>query len=281
MYSAGDQSPVFTVGGLSFGIMICNDWNFPALATDMVARGARAIFVPSNNSLPADRADVVAVSRAVDIARARDNGVMIVRADVAGRTADPVVRLVRHCRCARNGSRAGAALREDILVADVDRVAKARSYAALRPCARRRRPVSRDGRRGGSVRPRSRCRRYRGEHRRFLRRDQRRRADRARRERCDQRGCVRQRPLRANDFGGSLDETALLRASAGNDRAGSILLRAAVHSRSRLPWRATASNTSDQAMLSAGAAHTVNATRPPGLSTRLHSASAASGRGTW
>ena len=90
MYSAGDQSPVFTFGPLSFGIMICNDSNYPELATDMVARGARAIFLPSNNSLPPERANVVALSRAVDIARARDNEVMIVRADVAGRAADRV-----------------------------------------------------------------------------------------------------------------------------------------------------------------------------------------------
>jgi 5-aminopentanamidase len=90
VYSAGDQSPVFTVGALSFGIMICNDSNYPALATDMAARGASVIFVPSNNSLPPERADVVALTRAVDIARARDNAVMIVRADVAGRMVDRV-----------------------------------------------------------------------------------------------------------------------------------------------------------------------------------------------
>ena len=49
----------------------------------------------------------------------------------------------------------------------------------------------------------------------------------------------------------------------------------------RLPCRATASNTSDQAIMTSGVAHTVKATRPPGFSTRLHSASAACGRGTW
>jgi 5-aminopentanamidase len=86
VYSAGDQSPVFTVGHLSFGIMICNDSNYSELATDMVARGANAIFLPSNNSLPPQWATVVALSRAVDIALAKNNGVMIVRADVAGQT---------------------------------------------------------------------------------------------------------------------------------------------------------------------------------------------------
>ena len=121
VYGAGDQSPVFTVGDLPFGIMICNDLNFPELAADMAARGARAIFVPSNNSLPADRADVVAASRAVDIAWARDNGLTIVRADVAGRTADRRSFGSSAIVDARGTAlAAGAALREDILVADVE-----------------------------------------------------------------------------------------------------------------------------------------------------------------
>jgi 5-aminopentanamidase len=115
VYSAGDRSPVFTAGPLSFGIMICNDSNYPELATDMVARGATAIFVPSNNSLPPEKADVAARSRAVDIARARDNDVMIVRADVAGRTADRVSfgssAVVDACGTLL---RAGEPLREDI-----------------------------------------------------------------------------------------------------------------------------------------------------------------------
>ena len=120
VYSAGDQSPVFTVGPLSFGIMICNDSNYPELATDMVARGAMAIFLPSNNSLPPERANVVALSRAVDVARARDNEVMIVRADVAGRTADRVSFGSSAIVDARGTVlRAGVALSEDILVAEV------------------------------------------------------------------------------------------------------------------------------------------------------------------
>lgn len=90
VYRAGDQSPVFTLGELRFGIMICNDSNFPALGTDMVDRGARVLFVPSNNALPVDRADVAAVTREVDISHARRNRVTVVRADVAGRTEDRI-----------------------------------------------------------------------------------------------------------------------------------------------------------------------------------------------
>lgn len=67
--------PVFTVGGLTFGILICNDWNFPELARSMTSRGAAALFVPSNNGLPPEKADVVVETRNVDIARATENRV--------------------------------------------------------------------------------------------------------------------------------------------------------------------------------------------------------------
>jgi predicted amidohydrolase len=100
--------------------MICNDSNYPELAADMVARGARAIFLPSNNGLPPERADVVALSRAVDIARARDNKVTIVRADVAGRTAGRVSfgsSAIVDARGTVLG--AGKALSEDFLIAQI------------------------------------------------------------------------------------------------------------------------------------------------------------------
>jgi 5-aminopentanamidase len=120
VYSAGDQSPLFTVAPLSFGIMICNDSNYPEIAADMVARGAGVIFVPCNNSLPPARADVVALTRAVDITRASDNKVMIVRADVAGRTENRLSIGSSAIIDARGTVlRAGQALREDILVAEV------------------------------------------------------------------------------------------------------------------------------------------------------------------
>lgn len=121
IYNPGDRSPVFNLGGLSFGVMICNDTNYPELAAEMAAQGARAIFVPSNNALRPERADVVAMTREVDVARARDNGVMIVRADVAGRTADRVSFGSSVIVDARGTIvRAGALLSEDMLVAEFD-----------------------------------------------------------------------------------------------------------------------------------------------------------------
>jgi len=93
-------------------------FQYPEHAIDMTARGAMAIFVPSNNGL--ESANVVALTRAADIARAKDNEVTIVRADVAGRTADRVSFGSSAIVDARGTVlRVGEALSEDILVAEV------------------------------------------------------------------------------------------------------------------------------------------------------------------
>ncbi|MEO7689202.1 MAG: carbon-nitrogen hydrolase family protein [Sphingomonas sp.] len=90
VYTPGEETPVFTIDGLTFGIMICNDTNHPELARALVARGAQALFVPSNNALSPEKADVVSATHAVDIDCAREHRVPVVRADVAGRSADRV-----------------------------------------------------------------------------------------------------------------------------------------------------------------------------------------------
>ena len=56
VYEAGCKVPVFQVGGLTFGILICNDSNYCELARLMAAHGATALFVPTNNGLPPARA---------------------------------------------------------------------------------------------------------------------------------------------------------------------------------------------------------------------------------
>jgi predicted amidohydrolase len=88
VYEAGDELPVFTVGGLTFGIIICLDSNYYEPARIMAARGAAALFVPTNNGLPPAKAgpELVAEARNVDIARAIENSVSVIRADMAGRT---------------------------------------------------------------------------------------------------------------------------------------------------------------------------------------------------
>ena len=92
VYEPGDRTPVFTIGGLTFGIIICNDSNFCEPARIMAAKGAAALFVPTNNGLPRDRAhaELVSQARKVDIARAIDNSVSVIRADVSGSAGDLV-----------------------------------------------------------------------------------------------------------------------------------------------------------------------------------------------
>ena len=52
IYTAGDETPVFRVSGLTFGIVICNDSNYPEPARIMALQGASVLFVPTNNALP-------------------------------------------------------------------------------------------------------------------------------------------------------------------------------------------------------------------------------------
>src|SRR3984893_12166516 len=82
--------PVFQIDGLTSGIMICNDSNYPEPARMMAEKGATALFIPTNNGLPPEKADVAAHARKVDIALEIEPGASIIRADVAGR-ADGMV----------------------------------------------------------------------------------------------------------------------------------------------------------------------------------------------
>jgi predicted amidohydrolase len=87
VYDAGVDAPVFTAGGLTFGVVICRDSNYEEPALTMVQRGARCLFIPTNNALPPEKggSDVIEDARRADIARAIENQVWVVRADVAGR----------------------------------------------------------------------------------------------------------------------------------------------------------------------------------------------------
>jgi predicted amidohydrolase len=120
VYQGGEESPVFTVGGLTFGILICNDSNFPQLARTMGAQRATVLFVPTNNGLPPEKADVVDDTRRVDVALARENGVWVVRADVAG-CADGLFSYGSSAIVAPDGEvlRTAQPLAEDLLVAEI------------------------------------------------------------------------------------------------------------------------------------------------------------------
>jgi predicted amidohydrolase len=92
VYDAGQAMPVFQVGALTFGIVICNDSNYSEPAQHMAAQGAAVLFIPSNNGLPHGRAgeELISWARRVDIARAVENSLWVIRADVAGRTDELV-----------------------------------------------------------------------------------------------------------------------------------------------------------------------------------------------
>jgi predicted amidohydrolase len=122
VYTAGSQTPIFRAGDLTFGIVICNDSNYVEPARLMAARGATALFVPTNNGLPPARAstELVADARNVDIARAVENSIWVIRADVAGRT-DVLVSFGSSGIVDPHGTviRSAHELTEDLVVADI------------------------------------------------------------------------------------------------------------------------------------------------------------------
>lgn len=90
IYVPGRDVPVFTVGGLTFGIVICRDSTFAEPARMMASHGAVALFVPTNNGLPPAKGgkELVADARRCDVGLATANDVTVIRADVAGRAGD-------------------------------------------------------------------------------------------------------------------------------------------------------------------------------------------------
>jgi predicted amidohydrolase len=90
-YSAGDQLPVFTRGTTKFGIVICNDANYLEPARVLAAQGAALLFMPLNNALRQDIADAWRTrTRSNLIARAVENNLAVIAADVAGRESDRI-----------------------------------------------------------------------------------------------------------------------------------------------------------------------------------------------
>ena len=92
IYAAGTELPVFRRDDLTFGIVICNDSNYGEPARVMAGKGASVLFIPSNNQLPLGRTidGLTDEARTCDVARATENGMWVVRADVAGRTVSHV-----------------------------------------------------------------------------------------------------------------------------------------------------------------------------------------------
>ena len=123
VYSAGHGVRVFRIRQFTFGIAICNDSSHPELARLMAEQGATVLFVPTNNGLPANRngAELAAKARECDLTNAVENGMWVVRADVAGHAGglissgsseivNPEGIVIRSAR----------PMTEDLVIADVD-----------------------------------------------------------------------------------------------------------------------------------------------------------------
>jgi 5-aminopentanamidase len=123
VYRAGVEAPVFTVGGVTFGVLLCRDSLFAEPARLMLSRGAQALFVPTNNGMPPakDGAELVEQARAGDVARALESSVSVVRADVAGAAGD-LVSYGSSGIVNRDGRVLGTApaLAADLVIADID-----------------------------------------------------------------------------------------------------------------------------------------------------------------
>ncbi|MEU8813476.1 carbon-nitrogen hydrolase family protein [Actinoplanes sp. NPDC048796] len=85
VFTPGDDYPVFDLAGVRFGINICYDTRFPAVAAAVAARGARVLLVSSQNMMPRDKAEHWKdLHHAIRADRARETGLWIVSADVTG-----------------------------------------------------------------------------------------------------------------------------------------------------------------------------------------------------
>jgi predicted amidohydrolase len=123
VYAAGEAYPVFSVGAFTFGVMICRDSVFPDTAETLVSRGAQALFVPTNNGMPASKGGpaVAADARRIDVACATRHGIPVIRANVVGECAS----LISYGATAivdRHGRLAGEARTqtEELVVADLE-----------------------------------------------------------------------------------------------------------------------------------------------------------------
>jgi 5-aminopentanamidase len=122
VYAAGDGTPVFVVGDVTFGIVICRDSTFREPSRIMAAQGAVVLFVPTNNGMPPARGgpELVGEARNGDIARAIENSVSVVRADVAGRISG-LISYGSSGIVDRSGTILGAArrLKTELVVAEI------------------------------------------------------------------------------------------------------------------------------------------------------------------
>jgi predicted amidohydrolase len=85
LFQAGHAYPTFNVNGVTCGINICYDTNFPEAAQAVAAQGARVLLVPSQNMMRRQAAEEwQGRHHAVRAERVRETGMWLVSADVTG-----------------------------------------------------------------------------------------------------------------------------------------------------------------------------------------------------
>jgi predicted amidohydrolase len=85
VFDPGDSYPVFTRHGVTFGVNICYDTQFPAAAAAVAAKGAGLLLVPAQNMMR--RESAVAWKdehNRIRAHRVRETGMWLVSADVTG-----------------------------------------------------------------------------------------------------------------------------------------------------------------------------------------------------
>lgn len=84
-FGPGEDSPVFEVAGLRFGINICYDTNFPQAARQVADQGATLLLCPANNMLRRDAAETWRDRHnAVRGDRCRETGLWLMSSDITG-----------------------------------------------------------------------------------------------------------------------------------------------------------------------------------------------------
>lgn len=122
-FSSGDaEAEVFEVGGLRAGLLICYDVEFPEAVRALALAGADLVIVPTALMAPFD-----VVAKTLVLARAYENQLFIAYADRCGREAD-FDYCGLSCVVGPDGvDRARAGRGEELIFADIDREALARS----------------------------------------------------------------------------------------------------------------------------------------------------------
>jgi len=84
-FEAGGEVPVFEVGGIRFGINICNDLNFPKCARAVADRGAVLLLCPCNNMMGRANAERWKFRHnEIRSRRAIETGLWLISSDVTG-----------------------------------------------------------------------------------------------------------------------------------------------------------------------------------------------------